>query len=211
MFDFIPAIHLSENMEEAKAMAKKAQNNTKEKIVLKSLELAVERGWASLTLQDIARESGVTLADVYDHFEDKTDILGAFGRMIDRRILESISEPDETLASRDILFDVLMDRLEALNEHREGVVAILQSFHLDPKQAVISLPHLCRSMSWMLEAAGINTNGLSGALKVAGLSAIYLKILRTWKDDESEDLAKTMAALDKDLNRAEQLANTFGF
>ena len=70
---------------------------------------------------------------------------------------------------------------------------------------------LCRSMSWMLEAAGMDTGGARGAMRVAGLSGVYLKTLKVWKKDDSPDLSKTMAALDKDLNRLEQFANSFGF
>jgi len=109
------------------------------------------------------------------------------------------------------LFDILMERFDVLNDHRDGIVAILESFKMDPKQAVISLPHLCRSMTWMMEAAGMNTNGFVGAAKVAGLSVVYLNVVRVWKNDSTEDMSKTMAALDKSLGRAEQCANTFGF
>ena len=61
-------------------------------------------------------------------------------------------------------------------------------------------------MSWMLEAAGIETAGIKGAVKVIGLTGIYLKTLRVWCDDESPDMGKTMAALDKNLGQAEEWA-----
>jgi len=131
--------------------------------------------------------------------------------MIDRRVLDVIGEPDESISARDQLFDILMERFEILNDYRAPLVSILESFCFDPKQAVISCPHLLRSMSWMLEAAGIETPGVRGALKVAGLTGVYLKTLRVWRDDESPDMSKTMAALDKDLGRAEHVANMFGF
>ena len=87
----------------------------------------------------------------------------------------------------------------------------MHAFKFDPKEAVLSCPHLCRSMSWMLEASGVDTNGIRGAAKIIGLTGVYLKVLKTWRDDESPDLGKTMAALDKHLGQAERLANTFGF
>ena len=40
---------------------------------------------------------------------------------------------------------------------------------------------------------------------------MYLYALRAWSKDESADMAKTMAALDRGLNRIEQAANTFSF
>ena len=64
-------------------------------------------------------------------------------------------------------------------------------------------------MAWMLEAAGMDTNGMRGAIKIAGLTGVYVYALKAWVGDESEGLAKTMAALDRGLNRAEQAANTF--
>ena len=65
-------------------------------------------------------------------------------------------------------------------------------------------------MTWMLEAAGLQTTGLKGAVRVAGLSGLYIKTLWVWRDDDSPDMAKTMAALDKNLTRAERMASTFG-
>jgi len=191
-------------------MAKKAEKDFKNDIVLASLALAKAQGWNNVVLCDVARDVNLSLAELFDVIEDKTDILVLFGKMIDRRVLEVIGEGDASVTARDQLFDILMERYEILNDYRDGLIAILESFRFDPKQAVISCPYLCRSMAWMLEAAGIETGGVRGALKVAGLTGLYVKTLRVWKDDESADLAKVMAALDKDLGRVEQFANTLG-
>ena len=191
-------------------MPKKVEKNAKEVIVDAALKLAEGQAWDNVSLVDIADEVGVSLVELFDIVEDKTDILVLFGRMIDRRTLEGVGEPDPAIPVRDALFDILMERYEVLNDYRPALLSILKSFKFDPKQAVISAPHLCRSMTWMLEAAGIETHGIRGAIKVAGLTGLYLKVLKVWCDDESADLAKVMAALDKDLSRVEQVANTFG-
>jgi len=195
----------------AKKAAKDTTKNTREKCVGYALALAAEKGWAEMSLRDVADKAGLSLAELHQHFEDKSDILIALGRMIDRKVLENIGKGEEDASPRDRLFDVLMERYEVINHYRGGVVAILESFLPDPKQAVIGLPHLARSMSWMLEAADIDTGGIRGAVKVAGLTGVYLKVLKTWKDDESKDLSRTMAALDKALGRAEQFAGLCGF
>ena len=194
-----------------KAAAKAKKVDLKTQIVLKALQLAEEQGWDQVTLGDIAREADLSLAELFDHVEDKMDVLALFGKMIDRQVLEVIGEPDPSISPRDQLFDILMERYEILNDYRPGLLAVLESFKYDPKQALFSAPYLCRSMSWMLEAAGMETGGIRGALRVTGLSALYVKTLRVWKEDESPDLGKTMAALDKDLNKLEQAANTLGF
>lgn len=192
-------------------MGQTKQTDIRKKAVIAALSLAQSYGWQHVRLNDIAEEAELSLAELHDHFADKFDILAALGRMIDQRVLENIPQPAADTPARDRLFDVLMERFDALNDHRDGIIAILNSFRGDPKDALCSLPHLGRSMVWMLEAAGIEATGWKGALKVAGLSALYLKILKTWKEDDSPDMSRTMAALDKALNRAEQMANTLGF
>ena len=191
---------------------KDAPKDAKAAILEAALALAETQGWAHTLLPDIAREAGLSMEELYEHIEDKSDILVLLGRMIDKKTLAACSvEPDPALSPRDRLFEILMERFDVLNDHRAALVSILDTFKCDPKQLVISSPHLGRSMSWILEAAGIETQGIRGAAKVAGLTALYLKTLHVWRDDESADLSKTMAALDKDLERAERFANTLGF
>lgn len=61
-------------------------------------------------------------------------------------------------------------------------------------------------MSLTLEAAGISASGFAGMLKVKGLMAVYLSSLRAWLGDDSPDKARTMAAVDAGLRRAERFA-----
>lgn len=185
------------------------EKSLKDRAVDGALSLAASMGWDVVSLTDIADEADVSLAELSELFDDKTDILVAYGKRIDRKVLENVGANSPQDVPRDRLFEILMERFDILNDDREAALSILSSFRLDPKQAVISLPHLGRSMAWMLEAAGIETSGIKGAVRVAGLVAVYLNAVRIWMKDESEDMAATMAAIDKSLNRAEQLVNNF--
>ncbi len=191
-------------------MAKRQQKNVKSKIIEKTLALAAEKGWSRLTLADIAKANKLTLAQLHEYFDDKTDILAAFGRMVDKKVLENVGRADPDVSPRDRLFDILMERFDVLAEYRSSLVPILESFQCDPGQLVTGLPHLCRSMNWMLEAAGLEVQGIAGAVRLAGVTGIYIKTLKVWLTDESGDLSKTMAALDRDLSRAESLALSIG-
>lgn len=189
---------------------KTAEKDIRSLAVQATLELCESQHWNSISLQDISKKSEIPLHDLHLHFEDRFDILSAYGRQIDRKIIENFKLPKSDVSHRDLLFDLLMDRFDILNENREAVLSILHSIKMDPKQAVIILPHLGRSMSWILETADIPTSGYKGAIKVAGLACLYLKTVRVWMKDDSPDMAKTMAALDKNLGRAEQWSSTFG-
>ena len=182
----------------------------REKAIKSALILAARDGWGQVTLQAVARHAKISLAQLRTHFEDRGDILIAYERMIDSRVLENIGEIDADANPRESLFDILMERFDILNEDRDAMISILDHVKCDPKQMAIGMPHLARSMNWMLEAAGIDTTGLRGAAHIIGLTGVYLATLKTWREDESPDMSKTMATLDRNLGRAEQLGSTLG-
>ena len=191
-------------------MPKVKKEYSKEDLAIMAIDLAAELGWENIRFQDIADKAEVSLAEISKHFDDKICILCAYGKYIDHKTLEEVGTISSEDPPRERLFDILMTRFDVINEQRAGVVSVLHSFKSDPKQAVISLPYLGRSMTWMLEAAGIDTNGIRGALKVMGLKVIYLKALKDWMDDEADDMPKTMASLDKSLGHVEGLVERFG-
>ncbi len=186
--------------------APRQKSGERERIIDAALALAAEGRWSDITLGDIATEAGVPLRSVYDHFGSRSEILAAFFRRIDAEVL---SEDEETLGEeespRDRLFDVLMRRFEALQPHRAAVSTIYADCLCQPTTGLASLPQLNRSMAWMLTAAGISAEGWSGLLRVQGLVTLWLATLRVWLKDESEDMSKTMAALDRNLRRADRL------
>lgn len=186
------------------------KNPPKDKIIDGALTIAQSMGWQFVTLQDIAKEADVSLADIREHFDDKNDIVTSYWRRLDQKMLSSVSEPDLSVSTKDRLFEIFMERFDLLNDDREALVSILSSFKCDPKQIVISSPNVCKSMNWILEAIGEDSNGLQGMAKVMGLTALYLKVLRDWINDDSEDLSKTMASLDGALTHYEQAGSYIG-
>ncbi|HET8725964.1 MAG TPA: TetR/AcrR family transcriptional regulator, partial [Alphaproteobacteria bacterium] len=150
----------------------------------------------------------VSLTELYRQYPSKTALLAGFSRMIDEEVLAG-GAPDEEDSPRDRLFDLLMRRFDALNAHRGGITRLLRDLRYDVPALAGHREPLERSMRWMLEAGGLSASGLVGALKVRALGLIYLLVLRIWADDDSEDMARTMAALDSRLRQAEQFANTF--
>ena len=60
-------------------------------------------------------------------------------------------------------------------------------------------------MARMLKAGGLKAGGINGAIRTKGLALIYVRTLCVWLGDDSKDLSKTMAVLDRGLARAERL------
>lgn len=170
-----------------------------------ALARAAAGGWRSASFAAVAADADVSLVDAYTAFPTRLDLLAGLLARTDRRVLEGgPADPEDS--PRDRLFDIVMRRFDALASVRDGVVAIIQAMPGDPLMAMQLAPSFAASMAWMLEAAGLATTGVAGSLRVKGLAVVYLATLRTWLDDDSIDMAKTMAALDRNLQRADQLA-----
>lgn len=191
------------------ATAQGSTGDIADRIVVAALVLAADKGWRRLSIADVGETAGVTKADLARHAPDRPALLDAFARMIDRAMLTDPA-PAEDEPARDRLFDLLMRRFDALSQHRAGTRAILRDLRTDPAAALMQAKPLERSMRWTLEAAGISTRGLAGALRIRALSVLYVLVLRVWESDDSEDLARTMKALDERLKQAEQLEKSFG-
>lgn len=171
-----------------------------------ALARAAAGGWDQASLAAIAGDAGVSLVDAYDTFPTRLSLLSGLLARTDRRVLEDgPADPDDN--PRDRLFDIVMRRFDALAADRDGVIAIIHALPGDPLTALQLAPGFATSLSWMLEAARLPAAGLIGSLQVKGLGIVYLATLRTWLDDDSIDMAKTMAALDRNLQRADSLVS----
>lgn len=174
-------------------------------IVAKAMELAAERGWRNVSLADIAARAEVSLADLHEVVQSKHGILLAYSRSVDHRVLEGLTTFDSD-SVRDRLFELLMKRFDALTPDKAALRGVLRDTSTDPLVAVGGLYRLSRSMGLMLEAVGVDVTGVSGALRANGLAAIYANAFRVWLNDDSTDMGRTMAALDKGLRRGESVA-----
>ena len=180
-----------------------------EHIVDAALTLAGDRGWQEISLADIAEAAGVSLAEVYALLPSKGAILEAFARHIDRATLSGIDPAADSQDSvRDRLFEVIMRSFDALEPHKRGVAALMADLPRHPLALLCQGTRLMRSLSWMAAAAGVDTGGPLGLLRVKALATAYLWVLRAWLGDDSADKARTMEALDRALKNLEMLAGS---
>jgi len=190
--------------------ARAAPGETPEAAIIEAaLALAAERGWSRVSLHAIAERAGVSLKTLHGRFPCKEAILCAFARRIDEAVLAARDPELAQEPARERLFAVLMARLDALKPYKAGVRALVRAACADPVTLLCGALQLASSMAWMLEAAELSSAGPAGALRVKGLAAVHLATLRVFLADDSEDLAPSMAALDRNLRRAERLALLF--
>ncbi len=183
-----------------------APTDERGKIIAAFLTLLAENPIERISLAEIAREAGVSLAQLRGEFSSTLAIFAAHMKDIDRAVLAADLSDMEEEPERERLFDVLMRRLEVLAPHREAVRSLLRSARRDPPLALALNGLTVRSQQWMLTAAGIKASGPRGMMRAQGLALLFGSVLRTWVRDDDEGLARTMAALDRALARGQRLS-----
>jgi AcrR family transcriptional regulator len=181
----------------------------RDKIIAALMALLAEKRFEEIGFNEIAGRSGVPLATIRSEFGSKIAILAAHAKNLDRKVL---AEPTPDMADeepRERLFDVLMRRLEAMAGERAAIRSLLRSAMVDPPLALALNSIAVRSQQWMLAAAGIDAAGPGGMVRAQGLALLFARVLRTFVDDE-DDNARTMAALDRELDRGGRLLRMCG-
>jgi AcrR family transcriptional regulator len=174
------------------------------RIVDALLLLAAERDFEEISIRDISAAANVSLADFRDAFPSKGAVLAGLSRRIDRAVLNQSAEETSAETPRDRLFDVLMRRFDAMAPYRDGLRGVYAWLRRDPTAMLAMNRGAVNSMRFMLEAAGIDSEGVVGAVKLQGLALAWARVFRVWLDDSGPDFAKTMAALDRELTQGQR-------
>lgn len=170
------------------------------------LDLVETQGWIDLSYAEIAEHAGVPIAEAHRIYASKLKVLLALTRALDERILSGLGSDPLEGSHKDKLFDLLMRRFDVLKADRASYRRLMRQLPATPTEFAALLCQLRRSMALTLESAGLSASGFKGAVRLKGLLAIYFAGLRAFAADDSEDLAKTMAEVDKRLGQAERLS-----
>ncbi len=176
----------------------------REAIVEALMRLAAEQPWNDIEIGDIAREAGVSLAEFRDCYPSKGAVLGGFARMIDKQVLEGAGDDLDDEPTRERLFDVLMRRLDAMDPYKPALRRIAVALRGDPLSLAALNQVALNSQRFMLASAGISTEGPLGRVKLQGVVIAFARVMDVWLDDDDPALARTMAALDREIRNGER-------
>ena len=168
------------------------------------MRLSAEQPWNDIEIGDVAREAGLTLAELRELYPSKGAILGGLARIIDRAVLVEDTSDLADEPARERLFDVLMRRLDAMTPYKPALRRISYALRGDPLSMLALNGVMLNSHRYMLAAAGIDTEGPLGRLKLQGLVIAFARVTETWLEDEDPALARTMARLDKEIRNGER-------
>lgn len=162
--------------------------------------------WENLDFNRLAEHSQINVDVIKLYFHSKTDLYKSLMMRVDQRVeAESDKDlPGET--PRDRLFELLMLRFDILNEHRTAYQHLFYQTFKNPKLFRTALPRFHESMDVMLRLADLNGRDGRGCppLRTAAVAVVFLNAARIWLDDDSADMAPTMAELDRGLAKLDQ-------
>ena len=168
------------------------------------MRLLARKPFERISLGEVADEAKMPLAELRAAFGSTFDMLSGFLREVDSKVLAAPTDDMEDEPARDRLVDVLMRRLDVLAPHKPALRSLMDSARRNPFFALALNKLSVRSQQWMLAAARIDTAGLKGAVRAQGLALVFGRVLQTFLSDDDPALARTMAALDRELARGER-------
>jgi len=185
-------------------MAKTAEisgHSARDRVIDALMALGAERDWDQIEIGDIAERADMSLGEFRDLFPSKGAILGAFARRIDHAVLAGDNADLALESDKDRIFDVLMRRFDALTPYKQALQRMTPALSRDPLSIAALNQVAMNSMRFMLAAAGIDTEGPMGLIKLQGSVLMFAKLLDVWYHDEDPGLSRTMAAMDTELKR----------
>jgi AcrR family transcriptional regulator len=180
-----------------------SSSSPREHIVLSLMQLTNTHDWHTITLPMIAEKAGVSLDIMREHFPSKGAMLAGFAKIIDAKVLKGTAADMNDEPVRDRLLDIMLRRFDALSPYKTAIGNIKSHMKFDPLSLFALNGVALNSWRYMLAAAGIDTEGRMGAMRVQGAALIFASSVDTWLQDESSTHDKTMAVLDSKLKKGE--------
>lgn len=177
--------------------------STRRDLARAALSLAAAKPWRDMTLAQLADAASRPMSDFYG--ASLGEAVDCVEEAFDRAIADNLVSLDPGQSVRDRLFELIMRRFEAMEPYRIAVLAMEAGQDRDPTLLAAAHQRHVRCARWVLALAGLEADGMTGQARAQGLGVIIGQARAAWRSDDSGDFAKTMASLDKNLRRAEEM------
>ena len=183
-------------------MAKKSEPD----LVRLAFELVAQRGWRRFSFTELARRAGRPLAKVYAELPDRSAVLRALGRRLDGQMFDLDLAELDGMTPRERVFELVMRRLDAMAPYKDGLRTIAREVPRDPALLASACCNVDRLSRRLLDAAETDDAPAVAAVARRVMGAIYIRTFNIWLDDDTPDMARTLAEFDRRLQQAESAA-----
>lgn len=170
-----------------------------------ALRLADTDSWEKLTLQHVATELGISLADIYGCYRSKDDLVDAWFDTADSAMLTATLTAELPAANR--IEQAINAWLRALAPYRK-VTGQMLLYKLEPGHIHLqfaALLRISRTVQWLREAAKLTASGLPRIGQELALSSLFVAVFVYWLNDNSAAQQRSLALLQRKLHCADKL------
>ena len=186
----------------------KKNSNKKISYIKLAFKLIEEKGWNDFSLEKLAKEKSIKMEDLNFFFKDETKLIESFSEMIDEQVIKEVDLNEFNQNSvKDNIFELIMIRFEMLSPYKKSLDILLKQLKYEPKTLKKLTKKIFNSLDLFLEISNAKNNYVFDFLKLNIMFIIYGYTFKIWLEDDSEDMGKTMAEVDKWLSEAEGYAN----
>ena len=171
-------------------------------------------GWSIVSLELAASDCGLSKAEVHSLFpKGIADAIAAYGAYADKNMITAFHRQDATaFATMPVhikIRSLILVRLEQAAPYKEVVRRTLAVL-AQPQYTKLAAHLLYTTVDEMWRAAGDTSTDYNFYTKRATLSAVYSATLLAFLSDNSADMAKTEAFLDRRLADVARVAKISG-
>ncbi|MCS4308586.1 AcrR family transcriptional regulator [Rheinheimera pacifica] len=177
----------------------------RQQILDAALQLAATTGWEQLTLQQIAIAMQIQLADIYQHYRTKDDLVDAWFDRADTAMLSMPISADLPASTR--LQQAMQQWLAALSPCHK-VTGQMLLYKLEPGHIHLQLGGLLRisrTVQWLREAAGLTASGVARIGQELALSSMFVAVFIYWLNDNSAGQQHSLNLLQRKLHWGDNL------
>lgn len=178
-----------------------AKSDPRAKLADAALKLLAKTRWSDLTLAAVARGAKVRLQDLQTLAPAKSALVG----LILNRVGEEVGQrykPDSGSA-HDRLLDVAITWFETQAANKKAIQSLYEGLKFDPLALIDARNDIVSAASWLLVLAEADT-GPALPIRALALAGAMARAISVWAGDD-KNLTATMARLDIDLGRSENL------
>ena len=174
-------------------------------IITKAMMHVPFDGWTDDMLAMAAADCGLSADDYIAVLGSVDEAIALYAKMADEDMVagfKAMQEPPERMHEK--IRALIFIRLEQAEPHKETVRKTL-AYLAKPQQAATATSLLYKTIDAMWRAAGDEATDFSFYSKRATLAAVYSATLMAFLSDDSADMEKTKAFLDRRLKDVAQI------
>lgn len=180
-----------------------AKTNPETELAQAALKLLAKKPWSELTLAEVAKAAKRPLASLQSIVPDKAALLGLILRGMAADAGKRYRRDPGSEDARDRLLDVSLTWFEVLAPHKRAVRSLYDGLKRDPLTLIAARVETMAAANWLFVLAEADT-GPALPIRALALAGILARAIPVWLEDD-KTLSKTMARLDQDLRRTENL------